>query len=91
MKNYMSWDEFKEYIRRLRKQQRELINLQGGSNHIMLCISLIELNRKEWLHFTPHEINLHTGKATTFVDGKYKKINIKWLFFNESLPDEVVK
>jgi len=86
--NYMSWDDFKEYVRKMREQQNELMNLQGGSNHIMLCISLIDLGRRDWLHFTPHEINLHTGKATSFIDGKHRKVNLKYLFFNERVEDE---
>jgi hypothetical protein len=88
---YMSWDEFKEYIRWMRKEQNRLMKLQGGSNHIMLCISLIDYNIKDWLHFTPHEINLHTGKATAFFNGTYQKINIKHLFYNERSDMEVIE
>jgi len=87
MNEIKSWDWFKDLVKRLRKQQRELMQEQGGGNQIMLSISLVAYNVRDWINLNPHSINLHTGKTIAFVEGRYQKIDVKYLFLLQRLAE----
>jgi len=87
--DYVDWDWFKELIHRLRKMNIELMEEQGGGNQVMLSVyvDLIDYNRMDWVSINPHSMNLHTGKGQAYVDGKWKTVNVKELFYLERLEE----
>ena len=85
MNEIKSWDWFKELVKRLRKQQVELMREQGGGNQIMVSLSLVAYDLEDRVNLNPHSINLHTGKTLANIDGKYRKIDVKSLFLLQRL------
>ena len=86
MKNEIKdWNWFKELVKRLRKQQDALMREQGGSNHVMLALSLIAYDLDDWVNLNPHSINLHTKMTHAYVNGVYQEIDVKYLFLMERL------
>lgn len=82
---YKDWNWFKQLVKRLRKQQNELMREQGGRNQVMIGIDLIAYDIQDWVHLNPHSINLHTGKTHALVYDKYREVNVKYLFQSERL------
>ena len=80
-----SWDWFKDFVKRLRKQQLELMQEQGGGNQIMLSISLVAYDLEDWVYLNPHSINLHTGKTQASINGRYIDVDVKHLFLMQRL------
>ena len=80
-----SWDWFKDLVKRLRKQQEDLMREQGGGNQIMLAITLVAYDLEDWVVLNPHSINLHTGKTNTTIDGKNTDVDVKYLFLMQRL------
>ena len=81
------WKWFKEFVKKMRLQQDELMKEQGGGNQIMLSISLVAYDLRDWIDVVPHGINLKTGKALASVNGVYKNIDVKHLFLTQNLGD----
>ena len=89
MNEIKSWDWFKELVKRLRKEQNALMREQGGGNQIMLSLSLVAYNADDWINLNPHSINLHTGKSFALIEGKYKTIDVKYLFLRQRLKEKL--
>ena len=84
---YKDWNWFKELVKRLRKQQDELMREQGGCNQVMLSVDLVAYDINDWISLNPHSINLHTGKTFANVNGVYRTIDVKYLFQRERLDE----
>lgn len=78
--DYVDWDWFKGLVKKLRKQQNELIREQGGRNQVMISVDLVAYDLNDWISFNPHSINLHTGKTLANVNGVYRNVDVKYLF-----------
>ena len=81
------WDWFKGLVKDLRKYNSQLIREQGGSNNIMISVSMMDLNREDWIKFNPHSISIKDGKCKCFVDGTYQEIDVKYLLYNMRLKE----
>lgn len=91
---YVNWEWFKDLVKILRKQQKELMREQGGCNQVMLSVDLVAHDLRDWVSINPHSINLHTGKARLVnVNGVYREVDVKYLFQMQRLepPDEEVE
>jgi hypothetical protein len=84
-----TWFWFKELVKELRKYNDELIKKQEGRNQIMISVGLFchDDDVRDWISLNPHSINLHTGKTRALVNGIYREIDAKWLFYMKSLGD----
>ena len=87
MNEIKSWDWFKDLVKRLRNQQNELMQEQGGGNQVMVSLSLVAYNVGDWIHLNPHSINLHSGKTLAEVNGTYMTIDVKYLFLMQRLKE----
>ena len=90
MNEIKDWNWFKDLVKKLRKQQVSLMQEQGGGNQIMISLSLVAYDLKDWVYLNPHCINLHTGKTIASIDGEYKEIDVKHLFLMQRLDLEEV-
>ena len=85
--DYVDWEWFKDLIRELRQRNNALMKDQGGANQVMISIlvDLIAYDKRDWVSINPFSMNLHTGMGMANVDGKWKRVNVKKLFFTERL------
>jgi len=80
------WIWFKEFVKQMRKWNNSLI--RGYYKGVRISISLIDLDRGDYIEFNPHSINLHTGETSITIDGVYQDIDVKYLVCNRRMKKE---
>ncbi len=84
-----NWDDFKTFVKEMRGIIKDTMKRQGGQNHVMVSIDLIDFSIDDWVHVNPYTLDLRTGLGMTERRGViHVKGDVKHLLLHQRWKEE---